>query len=239
VAQEDLYSTKSKKIKGTIFIIDLLKAYDRVNWLYIRPMLTRLGFHIGFFLWIMSCLTSVSFVALINAEASPFFHSERELRQGCPLSPLLSLLVAEGVGRYLKKTNFEGNFRGLPLSQVMAVTHLLFVDDILIFCDGSFRDINQLCHGLDLFKRASGMLISEEKYSITWANLEDHELRKLEERFNFRIRYLDEGVKYLGFQLNPNDYRKSDWFWLLAKLEKRISIWIHRWLSRAGCLVLC
>ena len=106
VAQEGLHSIKSKKIRGTIFRIDLSKAYDRVNWLYIRLMLTHMGFHIGFSHWIMSCLTSVSSIVPINAAASPFFHSERELRQGFPLSPLLFLLVAEGLSRYLKKANF-------------------------------------------------------------------------------------------------------------------------------------
>jgi hypothetical protein len=38
--------------------------------------------------------------------------------------------------------------------------------------------------------------------------------------------------------LKPNDYRKEDWTWLLKKLEKRLISWSHRWLSRAGRLVL-
>jgi hypothetical protein len=45
-------------------------------------------------------------------------------------------------------------------------------------------------------------------------------------------------LKYLGFVLKPNDYRKEDWIWLLKKLEKRLLSWSHRWLSRAGRLVL-
>jgi hypothetical protein len=49
---------------------------------------------------------------------------------------------------------------------------------------------------------------------------------------------LEEGLKYLGFVLKPNDYRKEDWKWLLKKMEKRLLSWSHRWLSRAGRLVL-
>jgi hypothetical protein len=45
-------------------------------------------------------------------------------------------------------------------------------------------------------------------------------------------------LKYLGFYLKPNDYRKEDWKWLLKKLDKRLNTWSHRWLSRAGRLVL-
>ena len=73
------------------------------------------------------------------------------------------------------------------------------MDYILIFCDGSYRDINFLCQGLDLSKRALGMIINEGKSTITWANLETHEIQILEDHFNFQFRALDEGVKYLGF----------------------------------------
>jgi hypothetical protein len=49
---------------------------------------------------------------------------------------------------------------------------------------------------------------------------------------------LKKDLKYLGFLLKPNDYRKTDWRWLIEKLEKRLKCWSHRWLSRAGRLVL-
>ena len=48
----------------------------------------------------------------------------------------------------------------------------------------------------------------------------------------------DEGLKYLGFRLKPNYYRKEDWNWILEKLEHRVNIWCTRWLSRAGRLIL-
>ena len=47
-----------------------------------------------------------------------------------------------------------------------------------------------------------------------------------------------EGIKYLGFDIKRNGYRKSDWKWLIGKLEKRLLIWINKWLSRVGRLTL-
>ena len=94
VAQEGLHSIKTKKLKETVLKIDLSKTYDKVSWLYICMLLTHLGFAIGFIRWIMSCITTVSFLVLINGAASPFFHSERSLKQGCPISPLMFLLAA-------------------------------------------------------------------------------------------------------------------------------------------------
>ena len=79
VAQEGLHSMKTKNIKGAILKIDLSKAYDKVSWLYIRMLLTHLGFGISFIRWIMSCITRVSVSVLINGVASSFFHAERGL----------------------------------------------------------------------------------------------------------------------------------------------------------------
>jgi hypothetical protein len=49
---------------------------------------------------------------------------------------------------------------------------------------------------------------------------------------------MEEGLKYLGFHLKPNKYRKEDWTWLLEKLERRLKVWSFRWLSRAGRVTL-
>lgn len=77
--------------------IDLSKAYDRISWLYLHLLFTHLGFGIGFINWVMGCISNTSFVILIYVAASPFFHSHRRLRQGCPLSLLLFLLAVEGL----------------------------------------------------------------------------------------------------------------------------------------------
>jgi hypothetical protein len=42
----------------------------------------------------------------------------------------------------------------------------------------------------------------------------------------------------LGFPLKPHAYKKQDWKWLLKKLDKRLKVWSHKWISRAGRLIL-
>jgi hypothetical protein len=137
VAQEGLQSLKINKAKGDILKIDLSKAFDWVCWSYIRLLLTHLGFEVPFITWVMQCITTVSFVVLINGAASPFFKSERGLRQGCPLYPLLFLLVVEGLSRALDHASANREFHGIAISHNLRLTHLLFVDDVLIFCNGT------------------------------------------------------------------------------------------------------
>lgn len=103
IAQETLHSLKRNGKKGAIVKIDLSKAYDRISWMYLRLLLTHLGFRFNFVRWNMSCITSFSISLLINRSASNFFNPERGLRQGFPLSPLLFLLAAEGMSLMISR----------------------------------------------------------------------------------------------------------------------------------------
>ena len=102
---------------GVALKIDLSKAFNRVSWIYLRLLLTRLGFNYSFIKWIFACITTASFAVLINGATSHFFHSERGLRQGCPLSPLLFLLVAEGLSRALLDAKRRGFLKESRLPQ--------------------------------------------------------------------------------------------------------------------------
>jgi hypothetical protein len=56
--------------------------------------------------------------------------------------------------------------------------------------------------------------------------------------FPFPSHELNEGLNYLGYRIKPNNYGLKDWGWLVSKVEKRISLWCNRWISRGGHLTL-
>jgi hypothetical protein len=112
------------------------------------------------------------------------------------------------------------------------------VDDILIFCNGKVGDVETLADILSLFRLATGMIINEQKSTISTSELDEEEKEVYRRLFPFTLQDISQGIKYLGFQLKPNSYKKEDWKWLIAKLEKRLNSWSFRWLSRAGRLTL-
>ena len=184
-------------------------------------LFTHLGFCIGFIRWVMSCITTVSFLVLINGAASPFFHAKRGLHQGCLLSPLLFLLVHEGLSRAIKEATMQGSLVGIQISHIFPLTHILFIYAILIFCSDSIRDIQTLKNILVLFSMAMGVEINEGRSSVTAHLLTVEEPHSLNITFPFLLVDINVGLKYLGFCLKPNDYLKQDWNWLIEKLEKK------------------
>lgn len=164
-------------------------------------LLTHLGFELPFINWIMSCISTVSFVVLINGAASSFFPAKRGLRQGCLLPPLLFLLVAEGLSRAIGEAKASGEFQGISISSTLKITHLHFVDDVLIFCSGLSGDAEKLSSILDLFGRATRMQINAQKSTLSAHLMDDEELECYKGHFSFNQKTFDDGLKYLGFHL--------------------------------------
>jgi hypothetical protein len=102
LAHKVIHSLKMTKIPGMLIKLDLSKSFDRIIWQYIRSLLEAFSFDNHWVHWIMRLTSSAFFSILVNGVPSQPFSPTRGIRQGDPLSPFLFVLMAEGLGHYLK-----------------------------------------------------------------------------------------------------------------------------------------
>ena len=86
VVQEVLHSMNIRKNKKGIIMIklDLKKAYDRLNWDFIRDTLVDIGMLDNWVSLIVDCICSNSFRLFWNGEPSEEFLPSPRIRQGDP-----------------------------------------------------------------------------------------------------------------------------------------------------------
>jgi hypothetical protein len=84
-------------IGGAIVSLDQEKAFDRVEFSYMLKVLERMGFGPSFRRWIRLLYADVYSAVSVNGFLTDYFTVTRGVRQGCPLSPLLYVLVMESL----------------------------------------------------------------------------------------------------------------------------------------------
>ena len=90
--------------KGITIFLDFKKAFDSIDWPYLKAAINVFNFGPDILNWINIFYNSeVSSCVLNNGHASTFFPLQRGVRQGCPLSGVLFVLGIELFGRGLKK----------------------------------------------------------------------------------------------------------------------------------------
>jgi hypothetical protein len=111
VAFECIHTMKRRKKakKGVCAVkLDMMKAYDCVEWPFIKAIMQKLGFSEHIVNLIMKCVSSVRFSVKVNGHLLTYFIPTRGIRQGDPVSPYLFLMCAEGLTALLN--NYTGGF---------------------------------------------------------------------------------------------------------------------------------
>ncbi|RVX03495.1 putative ribonuclease H protein [Vitis vinifera] len=137
----------------------------------------------------------------------------RGLRQGDPLSPYLFVLTAD--------------FGGVE----MIVSHLLFADDTIIFCEARKEQLTALSWILAWFEASSGLRINLAK-SVLIPVGEVEEIEEMTVELGCRVGALP--TVYLGLPLGAHHKTISMWYGVEEGMRRRLAQWKDNIYLRAG-----
>ncbi|KAL0301989.1 UNVERIFIED_CONTAM: putative mitochondrial protein [Sesamum radiatum] len=149
--------------------LDISKAYDKVEWNFLKHVLLRLGFPPRL-VDLMLCVSSVCYSFLINGHEFASLTPQRGLRQGDPLSPYLFLLYTEALSSLVGRLEHEGILQGLSVCRnAPPISHILFVDDTLIFSQASEEAMRGVARMLEIYAQALGQAINLNKSFVVFS----------------------------------------------------------------------
>ena len=229
---------KAQKHRHCAVKLDMMKAYDRVEWDYLRAVMLKLGFTPRWVDIVMNMVSSVKFSVLFNGKRLEEFSPSRGIRQGDPISPYLFLLAAEGLSCLLKSRSESSNMSGLQVApSAPKVNHLLFADDSLLFFKANSVGATEVNQVLEAYCQASGQRINYAKSSIFFSKgVPDSIRNQIKGLLNVTNETINE--KYLGMPSDIGSSKNGAFKYLKDRLWSKIQGWIEKSLSTAGKEVL-
>ena len=218
--------------------LDISKAYDRVEWGFIKKVMKQLGFNERWISLIMHCITTVTYSVLINGVSHRCIVPLRGLRQGDPLSPYLFLICVDGFSSLINDAVRYNMLSGVSICRGSPmVTHLFFTDDSLLFCKASIQECQKLIAILDLYEAASEQKINVDKSSISFSQNTPPELKAEVLEVMGPMKDLKH-YKYLGLTSIIGKSKIDVFAELKEQVARKLSRWKEKLLSMGGREIL-
>lgn len=237
--QEAIHSSVARQEKGMIIKLDMASAFDRVNHSFLEKVLTKFGISRPFINKVMECVTQNWTAPLINGRPCRAFKSTRGLRQGCPLSPFLYIIMAETLSLHLENKRRTKEITGVDIIRgTKGINHSLFADDTLLIGGASSLMARRFKIILDLFLQASGGKLNNNKCKIYTWNVPRHITQRISRILEIPAQLSWTHFMYLGLPLARESIKSEVWANLVEKMRGKLQGWGMQWLNLAGRTVL-
>ena len=143
-------------------------------------------------------------------------------RHGDPISPYLFLIAAEGLSCLLKTSSQSTSLEGIKVAPIApVVNHLLFADDNLLLFKSSVEAAVTVSNLLDIYWKASGQRINNEKSSIYFSKGCPQEMRdNIKQNLNMHNESLSD--RYLGMPTDVGQSKMGTFKYLRDKVWRKL-----------------
>ena len=227
------WATKSK-LPGYIVLVDFEKAFDSIEWTFLFKCLKTYNFGSNFIKWIKILYNNIQSCVGNNGHYSGYFRLTRGIRQGCPISALLFILVVETLSLKLRQ---EKSIHGIKVNTIEFKLCQLADDTTLFLKDGN--SIAKAFTMLKKFEEISGLKVNLEKSTIIPIGISKYKQLCVPKQCK-KIPIISKEFKTLGiwFSENTEDMTRLNFNGRIQSIEALLQSWSSRKLSLKGKIVI-
>ena len=232
---EDMMTyTSEQKISGLLVLIDFQKAFDTVEWDFLFETLKSYNFGPTFRSWIQLLYNDISSCTINNGYFSNNFKLSRGIRQGCPISALLFILVAEVLSLRLKS---DESAKGICIDG-FTYKVIQLADDTTIF----MKDLRSLKAAIQTFldfEKVAGLKINLEKCEIIELGpIKLNRLSMYKELENIKVNRGPFKTLGIWFSRNKREGTNLNFEGRMQNIKTTLQIWRQRNLSWKGRVMI-
>ncbi|KAL0361292.1 UNVERIFIED_CONTAM: putative mitochondrial protein [Sesamum radiatum] len=181
------------------------------------------------------------FPTIISKSQSTFIHRRLitdNVLVAYEINHYLAHKYGEVLSHLISRAEESGDIRGVAVSRRgPRVSHLLFADDTLIFCQASLSAFQCVERLLDQFEKASGLTVNLEKLSVVFSHNTSIYLREML-AWVLGVQVFNKHEKYLGLSAAIGRSEKVVFQNLIDKVWTKLQSWKCKNLSQSGKVVL-
>uniref|UniRef100_A0A670J9A9 Reverse transcriptase domain-containing protein n=1 Tax=Podarcis muralis TaxID=64176 RepID=A0A670J9A9_PODMU len=214
---------------ASLIFVDAEKAFDNVAWEFMLKNLEFMEVGQEFLNGIKAIYTDQKARLIVNNVITEDIKISKGTRQGCPLSPLLFIVVLEVLLNAIRQNKqIKGVTVGSNEYKVKA-----YADDVVLTVEDPRESIKEILDEMEKFGSLAGFKLNKRKTKMIVKNMDQDKIEYLQQQTEIEVA---KKVKYLGIWLsNKNiDLYQNNYTPVWKGLKKDMEGWARLKLSFWG-----
>uniref|UniRef100_A0A670JGC5 Reverse transcriptase domain-containing protein n=1 Tax=Podarcis muralis TaxID=64176 RepID=A0A670JGC5_PODMU len=206
--------------QGLLLFVDAEKAFDNIIWDFLLKQLEHMEVGTEFFNGLKAIYTEQKAKLIINNVETTEIRIAKGTRQGCPLSPLLFIMVLEVLLNSIRENK---GIKGVTVGQ-NEYKIKAFADDLVVTMEDPIDSIKEVLEEFDQFGKVAGFKLNKRKTKIIAKNMDIDKIEELQNETEIEV---VKKVKYLGIWVTPKniDLFKNNYEIVWKGIKKDIEAW--------------
>jgi hypothetical protein len=217
--------SNDKKLPGIIAFIDFEKAFDTVNLSFLYKCLEQVNIGNFFINCVKTLYNDISTYVSNYGNISQPFKPTRGIRQGCPISANLFVIVVEMMANAIRQNKNITGFK--IINEEFKIVQ--FADDTCVYVQ-DIQSLKVVFYILEQFSKCAGLKANRDKTQAIGIGTSSNY------RHDIGIKWPESSVKFLGVEIN-NDYNKmveENFNNKLNRIQELANMWCLRKMTLKG-----